>query len=570
VAPTTNKYDVATWLQAALIATATLWVFSPAFHGTWLMDDGLYVLENPLQHDPARLWKTWFVPGSFIEYYPMEETVRWAQWQLWGPEPLGYHLTNVGLQIVNALLVWRLLAKLGLRLAWIGGLIFAVHPVQVESVAWIAELKNLLSLTPFLLAMAAWIDFEERRDARDYWLALGLFLVAMLCKISAAPFPAVILLYAWWKRGGLGWRDVKATLPFLLISIVLALLTVKTGAWFRDIQHTTPESVLIGGFGPRLVCAGTALAFYFFQFFWPVHLLPFYPQWNFDVLSPRDFIPWLAILGVVVWCWSKRQTWGRHALLGLGFFVLFLSPFLGFIGISYMIFTRVMDHFLYLPIIGLIGVTVALLETIKVRLSSPLLRAGGMGIVTGVIGALALESHAYASAFASREANNLYVIARDPSVWIAHNNLGVIYLQTGRVEEAAGQFEEAVRLNPNYAAAHNNLGNALIQSGHLQEAIGHYREAVRLNPDYAEAHNGLGNALLQAGQFAEAQAQCQEAVRLNPDYVLAYCTQGLVLAKMGRLPEALAQFETALKMSPGNPKIQQALEWLKGLQAEKK
>ena len=190
MAPTTNKYDVATWLQAALIATATLWVFSPAFHGTWLMDDGLYVLENPLQHDPARLWKTWFVPGSFIEYYPMEETVRWAQWQLWGAEPLGYHLTNVGLQIVSALLVWRLLAKLGLRLAWIGGLIFAVHPVQVESVAWIAELKNLLSLTPFLLAMAAWIDFEERRDARDYWLALGLFLVAMLCKISAAPFPA--------------------------------------------------------------------------------------------------------------------------------------------------------------------------------------------------------------------------------------------------------------------------------------------------------------------------------------------------------------------------------------------
>jgi len=530
------------------------------------MDDGLYVLDNPLQHDPARLWKTWFAPGSFIEYYPVEETARWFQWQLWGPEPLGYHLTNVGLHIVNALLVWWLLAKFRLRLAWLGGLIFAIHPVQVESVAWIAELKNMLSLTPLLLAMGAWIDYEERRDTREYWMALALFLAAMLCKISAAPFPALILLYAWWKRGSISWRDVKAALPFLLISIVFVLLTVKAGAWFREIHHTTPEPILLGDFWSRLACAGAALGFYFLQFFWPMHLLPFYPQWNFAIPSFRAFLPWLALLAGIAWCWSWRKTWGRHALLGLGFFVLFLSPFLGFIGISYMNFTRVMDHFLYLPIIGLIGITLAALEATGPRLS-PAFRAVGAGIVAMVIGALALQSHTYAAAFVSREANNLYVIARDPTVWIAHNNLGAIYLQSGRPIEAAGQFEEAVRLSPGYAAAHNNLGNALIATGHLREAIAHYREAVRLSPAYTEAHNGLGNALLQAGQLQDALAQCQEAIQLNPDYVLAYCTQGLVLAKMGRLPDAIAQFETALKMNPGNPKIEQALEWLKSQQA---
>jgi hypothetical protein len=155
-----------------------------------------------MTQSPTGLWSIWFEPGSQLDYYPIKASVQWLQWHLWGMDTLGYHLTNVVLHILSALLVWRLLSKFGLRLAWLGGLIFAIHPVQVESVAWIAELKNTLSLPPFLLAMCAWIDYEERGKAKDYFLALGLFLVAMLCKLTVVLFPLVILLYAWWRRGG--------------------------------------------------------------------------------------------------------------------------------------------------------------------------------------------------------------------------------------------------------------------------------------------------------------------------------------------------------------------------------
>ncbi|HUB68463.1 MAG TPA: hypothetical protein VL981_13340, partial [Candidatus Methylacidiphilales bacterium] len=171
-------------LKALCIVVAGFWIFAPALHCDWADDDIFYLSKNPLRSDPQQLWKTWFSPGSFIEYYPITETVQIVQWRLWRADSFGYVMTNIVLHIVNALLVWRLLGKLGLRLAWLGGLLFAMHPLTVESVAWISELKNTLSLSPFLLGMGAWIDYEENKRSRDYWLALGLFLAAMLCKIT--------------------------------------------------------------------------------------------------------------------------------------------------------------------------------------------------------------------------------------------------------------------------------------------------------------------------------------------------------------------------------------------------
>jgi hypothetical protein len=218
----TSEFVLPEWklmlIHAAIIVAAGLWIYWPALNGDWLWDDTMYVSQNPLLNDPAHLWKTWFQPGRFIEYYPIEQTVQWVQWQLWGNYTLGYHLTNLGLHLLSAFLVWRLLGKLGLQFAWLGGLIFAIHPMMVESVAWISELKNTLSLPPFLLAMCAWIDYEERGRRNDYLRALAFFLVSMLCKIGVAPFPVIILLYAWWKGGGLAaviWRPACRSLSSL-------------------------------------------------------------------------------------------------------------------------------------------------------------------------------------------------------------------------------------------------------------------------------------------------------------------------------------------------------------------
>jgi hypothetical protein len=519
----------ATILQALVIAAAALWIYRPSLHGGWLWDDDFDITDNTITQSPTGLWSIWFKPGSQVDYYPIKASVQWIQWHLWGMNTLGYHLTNVGLHILSALLVWRLLSKFHLRLAWLGGLVFAIHPVQVESVAWIAELKNTLSLPPFLLAMCAWIDYEEHQRDRDGELALGLFLVAMLCKTTMVMFPVAILLYAWWQRGRIGWNDVKASAPFFLISLVLGLITVRLQHHFALQQTVGP----LGGVFSRLACAGLSLSFYFSKCFLPVELMPIYPQWTVDPPSLWQFFPWLVLGAVTCWLWTKRRTWGRHALLGLGFFLLFLAPFLGFKAISYMNFTWVMDHFLYLPIIGLIGVVVAALGQMEMQLPATL-RPYAIGLVTVALALLAFESRTYAKMFINQETLWTYELRYNPDAYPAHNNLGKVLLQEGRLSAAREQFEETLRIYPDYAPAHNNLGNVLQETGRLSEAMEQYRQALRINPNYAEAHYNLGVALQQTGPLSEVIQQYEQALRIKPHYAEAHNNLGLALQQTGQ------------------------------------
>jgi hypothetical protein len=502
-------------LRALLIVAAGFWVFSPALHGDWLMDDDFYLTQNALLNDPARLWKIWFAPGSLTEYYPIEASVQAVQWHFWHMDTLGYHVTNLLLHIAGGLLVWRLLARFGLRLAWLGGFLFVIHPAVVESVAWISEFKNTLSLPPLLLAMCAWIDYEERGRSRDYFLALGLFLVAMLCKISMALFPLVILLYAWWKRGRIGWSDLKAAAPFFVVSLVLGVTTVLAGDWFRQAHLQSAANPQIGGFLTRLALAGLSISFYFSKCVWPVEMLPIYPKWPVDPHSLISFLPWPVLGGVIGWLWIRRAGWGRHALLGLGFFLINLAPFIGFNSVTYMGFTWVMDHFLYLPIIGLIGLAVAALEHIEGRVSGSM-RPWLAGMTAVMLALLAWESHDYAGMFIGPEKLWTYTVERNPTAWLAYNNLGNVMLETGRIPEAIDQYEHALQLNPHMVEAHNNLGLSLDQIGRTPEAIGQYELALQINPHFGLAHTNLGNALSRVGRVQEAIGHYEQALLVNP------------------------------------------------------
>jgi tetratricopeptide (TPR) repeat protein len=540
-----------TLLQAALIMGVGLWIYSPALHGDWLWDDDVYLYKNPLMNDPARLWKAWFQPGSFMEYYPIEQTVQWFQWQLWHDDTFGYHLTNVILHIVNALLVWRLLAKFGLPLAWLGGLIFVSHPVNVESVAWIVELKNTLSLFPFLLAMCAWIDYEEGRRSRDYLLALGLFLVAMLCKITMAQFPVVILLYAWWKRGRISWSDLRASAPFFVISLVLFEAALGAGRSFaQGVQLGTAGLLPLGGLLSRIALAGLSISSYFSNCFLPVKLLPIYPVWAVDPPSLLQFLPWLVLAGMICWLWRKRESWGRHALLGLGFFLLNLAPFLAFGLTFYPRDSWVMNHFLYIPIIGLIGLVVAAIGNIDQRLSKAT-HPYSTGILTLVIVLLAFQSHGYAAAFTNEETLWTYTLERNPGAWTAHINLGKILLMENQLEEAQDHFEAALRANPDSAMANANLGVTLVQMGRVQEGVEQFRKALSLNPNDAVTHNNLGIVLAQTGQVPEALRQFQYAIKVQPNYAEPYNNRGNTFLTMGRLDDARENYGQALKINPG-------------------
>jgi Tfp pilus assembly protein PilF len=543
-----------TWkqaLQTLAIAAAVFWIYWPALRGDWLWDDNIDISENAITQSPTGLWKIWFEPGSEPDYYPVKASVQWLQWHLWGMDTLGYHLTNVLLHILSALLVWRLLSKFGLRLAWLGGLIFAVHPVQVESVAWIVELKNTLSLPPLLLAMCAWINYEERGKAKDYWLALGLFLVAMLCKLSVVLFPLVILLYAWWRRGRIGWNDLKTSLPFFGVSLLLGLITIGTGIWDQRFNHSDSGAMPVGGLLARLVAAGLSLAFCFSKSFLPVGLLPIYPKWTIDPSSPVQFLPWLVLGGVICWFWTKRQSWGRHALLGLGFFLINLGPCPGFIPAPDMAFTWVMDHFLYLPIIGLIGLVVAALGQMEIELPASF-RPCGIGLVTVLLAILTFESRGGAALYINSETLWTYELQYNPEAYPAYNNLGLAFLHSGQASKAMEQFEQVLRIKPADADAYNNLGLALLQSGQVSKAMDQYEQALRINPDLSETHNNLGSALGQIGQLSAAKEQFEQALKLSPDSVEAHNNLGIVLAQTGQASAAKEQFERAVQLNPDN------------------
>jgi tetratricopeptide (TPR) repeat protein len=511
--PAARRLDL---LRALLIIAAGFWVFAPSLRGDWLMDDDFYLTQNALLHDPHRLWKIWFAPGVLIEYYPLEASLQALQWHFWHMDTLGYHLTNLILHVTGALLLWRLLARFGLRFAWLGGLLFAVHPAMVESVAWISEFKNTLSTPPFLLAMCFWIDFENRGRRRDYLLSLGLFLVAMLCKIAVALFPFILLLYAWWKRGRVGWNDLKTAAPFAAISFVLGLITIAAGNSFRESHLQAAVNPDIGGVAPRFALVGQSLAFYLAKAVWPGVMVPINPQWPRHPESPLSYWPWLVLAAAIAFFWTHRSTWGRHALLGLGFFIINLLPIIGLVSVSFMGFTWVMDHFLYLPIIGLIGLAIAALDDAENRLP-PLARPWLSGLLAVGIALLAWKSETYAEVFAGPEKLWSYTVAHNPTDWLPHNNLGTVYIETDRIPQAITQYEEALRYNPGSVEAHSNLGVAYEHTGRPLEAIAQYEQALKYNPHWGIAHADLGNTLAQMGRIPEAISHYEEALLVNPN-----------------------------------------------------
>ena len=580
-------------LKALCIAAVTFWIYAPAIHGQWFDDDKLYLSENPLRNDPHHLWKTWLAPGSFIEYYPITETVQMLQWRLWGMDSVGYVVTNAALHVISALLIWLLLKKLGLRLAWLGGLLFAIHPMNVESVAWISELKNALSLPPFLLAMWAWIRFEEKEKTGDYWLALGLYLTAMLCKVTVSPFPILILLYAWWKRGRIDFRTVWRSVPFFAISLVLGMTTSLAGKWFGAQRSSAAVEVPVGGMLSRAALSGVSGLFYLGRFFWPWAPSPMYPQWKVDPPSLWQFLPWLILAAALCLCWIKRSGWGRHVLLGLSFFYLFLAPFLGFYNISYMRYTWVMDHFLYVPMIGLIGLVVAGLDKLFVRMPVTYGRWGAGAAAFGLLFLLARASHAYAGIFSNQEALYTYTVRLYPDAAAARYNLGRVLLEKGdtagaisqleqavtmhpsnaearfilgtalmqdnRLPDAAAQFQQTIHLEPRYADAYDNLGAALLMMGRPDKAMTCFRQAIAIC-DYSQPHNDMGNALTGLGRIEEAIAEYRKAVKLDPDVVQLHDNLAGALAREKQIPEAKEEYEEAAKLDPQDSTARAALE----------
>jgi tetratricopeptide (TPR) repeat protein len=526
----------------ALLFYGVLVTYLPALQGGFVWDDAAHVTRPDLRSWHG-LWRIWFDPGATQQYYPLLHSAFWIEHWLWGDAVIGYHLVNVTLHAAAACLVVLIARCLALRGAWLAGFVFALHPVCVESVAWISEQKTILSGCFYLGSALAYLHFDRERRKPFYFLATGLFVLALLTKTVTATLPAALLVVFWWQRGRISWRgDVRP----LVVWLALGLSAGLTTAWV--------ERKLIGAEGAdfnlslahRALLAARVVWFYAAKLVWPANLTFTYPRWQVDPAVWTQYLFPAALLVAAYACWLPARRGRRGPAAALSIFLITLFPVLGFLNVYPFRFSFVADHFQYLACLALI-----------VPLSSaPVewLRRPAPGIVLVLVLGIATwrQSGAY------RDAETLYkeTLARNPASWMARNNLGLLLAQNpARLRDAVAEYEAAIRIKPDYPGAHINLGNALQQMpGRLQDAIAEYHAALRLGPQSAEVHNGLGNALLDMpDRLPQAVAEFEAALRIRPDFAEAHNNLGYALSKNpGRLDEAIAQYEAALRLRPEN------------------
>ncbi len=547
--------------QAAILLLAGFFVFAPALHGAWLWDDGFTIKGNALMADAGGWWKFWFAPPG-PDYFPLTSTVEWVLWRVFGDHTLPYHLASLALHLFSAFLLWRLFARLGLRLAWLGALVFVVHPVVVESVAWISELKNTVSLPLLLLSMLCWLRYDERSRPIDLSASLLLFLAAMLAKTSVVMLPFVLLLYTWWKHGHLPRKLLIPLAQFFAIALVLGVLTVC----FQQQWAIGDEKIDVGGLPTRIAGAGWAILFYLGKCLWPVGLQPAYAPWMFNDLSPLQFLPWAVLLAVLAWTWSRRKTWGRPVLFGLGFFVLNLAPVLGFLPMSYMRIAWVADHFVYVPIIGLIGVAIGGAEIVGKILS------GKVCVIAAalLIFALALQGRVYAGNFRNQEALWSYTLKSNPYSWLAGLDLGLTLNDAHRLPEAEAWLERSMQLHNDFYGTHVALADILAQENRLNDAATQYRIAWRQHPESLEIHINYGNVLFRQRDFHGAEQQYYLATLYHPDSIEAHYNLANMLLREGRRDEAIIQYEATLELDPGFADARESLKNLRDAATVKK
>jgi protein O-mannosyl-transferase len=492
----------------------------------------------------------WFNSAS-PDFFPLTASFEWLEWQAFGGQAMGFHVVSILLHGLSGCLLWWLLRRIGIRGAWLAAVIFAVHPLAVESVAWISEQKNTLSLPLLLLAMIYFVDFDDTRRIRLLIIALACFVGALLCKTSVVMLPVTVLGYLWWKRGSIRSRDLIVTIPFFVISILFGTITI----WFQH-QRAMVDWILPPlPFGDKVMRAVDALSFYAVKCTVPVHLMPIYPAWPTGVRGLGEFAAVVAVIVVALSSWRWRATWGRHVGFGFGFFAINLLPVLGLVGMAFMRYSWVADHFAYVASIGIVvGGVGASLWLIPRSLAS-----GWLGrILAGVVvAALVLMSRNYSRVFRNDEALWMHTRARNATAWLAENNLGELRLKAGDVAAAIPYFKAALVVNPDCAEARGNLGVALSKLGQAKLAIVHLERAIALTPRDSRAHGNLGNALTQIGRLNEAIVEYRLALQLAPDDPDAGNNLANTLYAVGRTAEAIACYENAVARQPDYPLLRE-------------
>jgi len=479
------------------------------------------------------------------------QTTFWVEHKIWGLNPLPYHLVNVLIHAAAAVVLWRVLRILKVRGAWFGAALWALHPVQVESVAWVTELKNTQSGLFFLLAILFFCksNREERIQRRriDYACSLLCGALAMASKSSTVILPVVLSLCAWWMDAKWRWKDFPKLVPFFVFSGWQAHFPFGT----QSLEGATGVEYL-RGWPERIATSGKIVCFYLEKLVWPHPLMFIYPRWEINDAVLASYLPVTLVLLVLFTLWLNRQSWGRPAFMAAAYFVVALSPGTGLIDHYFLRYSFVGDHFQYLASIGVLalagGGIARGLERIgrKNRYFSPAV----YGLILVGFGALTWQQTCI-----YRNSETLWrdTLAKNPTCWMASDNLGEVLRSQGTLDAAVEQFRESIRMKPDDALAWNSIGVIFHTQGRSSEAMDCYHKALEIDPDYRLALANLATLLASEKRYAEALPFYERALRKRPDDVALLVTYGSALVELGRREEALIQFQKALKLDPRNP-----------------
>ena len=589
--------------KVAAIILAGVLPYLPALRGGFVWDDEPAITANPLLRTPSGLAEIW--SGSrTADYFPVTNTLFWIEHHLFGDNATGYHALNILLQAANALLLWRVLRRLQIPGAFLAGLIFAIHPIHAESVAWISELKNVLSMFFFLISALFFFEIEDQRVVSSgvaYCASLVGFLLALLSKTQVVFLPVALLLCAWWrnspvdsKRQGKGkpWRfqrEIVRTVPFFLIAIVFGLITI----WFQN-RGIGEEEIVLGPFTRRLTNAGMAIWWYAKHVFAPVRLMAVYPKWRFDAPALVDWLPLIALVGALLLSWWRHY---RGLLFAFAYFIVALLPVIGIVRMSYARSgALVADHLQYFADISLI----ALFSAGVARLWSTGRREIRIATATVILVLLAaMGSYTWARAGVYRDEQTLWQdnFSKNPDTWQGHNRIGQILFNQERFAEAAPHFERAVQLKPELAENYNLLGLVYCRIQRFEEGIAQYRKGLQLKAEKPATAQSVGaatmrfnlaNALALTGntfsdfaqaasdqgdtaaaeantreanaRFTEAIEQYEKALTIEPQHPAIHRNLGILLSRLGRNEEAIPHLRKVLQLVPNEPLARETLE----------
>jgi len=598
-------------LTGMLIAAAAVFSYIPAMRAGFIWDDDAYVTENATLRTHDGLPRIWLEIGSTPQYYPLVFTTFWVEYRLWKLHPAGYHVSNILLHAAVSVLFWRVLRCLAVPWSCLAALMFAVHPIHVESVAWITERKNVLSSAFYLSAMWAYFRFRPLDDTvpsrpvlrRYYALAFVLFFCALFSKTITCSLPAAIAVVIWWRRGRLRLRDLAPLIPMLFVGVAMGLITV-----ISEKQHVGAVGDYWSfTFVERCLRAEEALWFYLGKLVWPTNLTFIYPKWSIDVGNWRQYVLPLAVVGTlgVLWMWQGRL--GRGPLATALLFGGTLLPALGFFDVYPMRYSYVADHFQYLASLT----PHALLAAAVGRCLSPgkaetsdrwvLAERGGGAIglraflPAGYVVVLAFLTWNQAKIYADSYTLWSDTLAKNPTAAIAYNHLAMSLMKQGRFAEAEGhfrkglelcdhadtrlnlgtvraaqgdmdeailQFQESIRLDPERPDVPTNWGTALSRKGRWEESVGHFQEAHRIDPTFMPARLGLGCTLISQQRYDEAIEVFRESIRQSPENLDAHLSLATILQALGNTADAMVEYRQILQLDPNHPEARRRLYML--------